>query len=93
MITLKKVTHKLFPALAQRHKIKKAISELSLSLSEKHKEALKEGYKDELCPKCGAVYLAHHHFVACGLARCGECPMVSKSDPRSLLKQLMEEDE
>ena len=58
--------------------IKQAIKELSAELLKKHKEALAEGYKDKICPKCGNIFLAHHHFVNCHLAHCGECPMVSQ---------------
>lgn len=59
-------------------KIKVAIENLSPELLEKHKEAIAEGFKDKVCPKCDVAYLAHHHFIACTLAHIGECPMFSK---------------
>ena len=68
--------------------IKSEIQSLTPELTIKHNEALSEGYKDEICSKCGAVLLAHHHFVKCDLAKCGDCPMVPK-DSKSLLDQLL----
>jgi len=75
------------------NKIKNAIKKLTPELKEKHKEALAEGYKDEVCKKCGTVLLAHHHFVHCVNARLGECPMVSKKMPKSLLDMMVGEEE
>ena len=53
---------------------------------ELHKEALAEGYKDEKCPKCGTMFLAHHHFVRCNEA---ECPMKSTTDTKSVLEHIL----
>ena len=69
-------------------KIKLAIESLSPELLEKHQEAIVEGFEDKVCSKCGVVYLAHHHFVSCLLAHCGECPMVSKG-AKTLLRRLL----
>lgn len=38
----------------------------------KREEALKEGYKDEKCEKCNAIFLAYHHWVRCDNE---DCPM------------------
>jgi hypothetical protein len=38
----------------------------------RHSEAVAEGYKDEVCSKCGAVLLAFHHFLRCDRE---DCPM------------------
>lgn len=54
-----------------------------MDMDTNHQEALDEGYKDEVCPKCGTVFLAHHHFVKCPEK---SCPM---RDPNS--KSLLEE--
>ena len=64
-------------------------------LDDKGKELLKEaievdGYKNEVCSKCGAVYLAHIHFVMCFD---DSCPMKSKSDTRSVLEMMWGSDE
>lgn len=56
----------------------------TLDSKAKHQEALAEGYKDEVCPKCGAVFLAFHHFVMCDDEN---CPM--KDGNPSLLEQLL----
>lgn len=45
--------------------IKAAIAALSPELKVKHDECVAQGYKDEHCPKCKVVFLAHHHFVRC----------------------------
>lgn len=59
-------------------------------LDERGKELLKEaievdGYKNEVCSKCGGVFLAHHHYIRCFD---DPCPMKSKSDTRSLLEMM-----
>jgi hypothetical protein len=46
-------------------------------------EALKEGYKNEVC-SCGVVFLAFHHFTTCSREN---CPF---SDGISLLDRLEE---
>jgi hypothetical protein len=55
----------------------------TLNAEKKHQEALAEGYKDEVCPRCGVVFLAFYHFV-----KCSEdiCPM--KDGKPSLLEQI-----
>jgi len=40
-----------------------------------HADALANGYKDETCPHCGAVFLAHIHFIRCDHR---PCPMISQ---------------
>lgn len=32
--------------------------------------AIAEGYKDEVCGKCGTTFLAHKHFVRCPRKDC-----------------------
>ena len=44
-------------------------------------EALARGYKDETCPKCGAIFKAHIHFVRC---EAKPCPMASTTETRTL---------
>ena len=46
--------------------------------------ALADGYKDETCPRCGAVFEAQIHFIRCDAK---PCPMVSTKDPRTLLER------
>jgi len=74
------------------NEIEEAIRNLSPELKEKHKKALAEGYKNEICPECKTVLLAHHHFLMCAKVREGKCPMVSKSNPKSLLEQILPDD-
>lgn len=52
-----------------------------------HQEAIGEGYKDEVCPKCGAIFLAHHHLLDCPDR---DCPMKG-NDGKSILEMLLEE--
>lgn len=47
------------------------------------REALAQGYKDEMCSRCGALFKAYIHFIHCD-AR--PCPMISTKEPRSLLQ-------
>jgi ribosomal protein S27AE len=48
-------------------------------------EALEVGYKDQVCPTCNTVLLAHHHFLRCDH---GDCPMRSG---KSLLQMSISE--
>lgn len=48
-----------------------------------------DGYKDETCGKCGAVFKAHIHFIRCDATL---CPMVSTADGRTLLERFIEGD-
>lgn len=50
-------------------------------------QALAEGYKDEVCPKCGTLFEAQIHLVRCD-AR--PCPMISTTDPRTLFERMMD---
>jgi hypothetical protein len=50
---------------------------------EKIWQALEQGYTHETCD-CGSVFLAHIHFVRCT----PHCPMVSKTDKRTVFEQL-----
>lgn len=73
-----------------------AINQLDKNEQRLHKEALREGFKDELCPKvgCGRILLAHKHFIMCEPP--DECPMISKKlthkngKPKSMLDLLTE---
>lgn len=72
-------------------KINAAIKILTPKQLKLHKKAIEiDGYKDEICPKCGVVFLAHYHFVNCHHAHCGKCPMV-RTNSESLLKMLLGE--
>ncbi len=51
-------------------------------------QAYKEGYKDEVCLRCGLTFLAFHHFTTC---RADKCPM--RSSNKSLLQQWQERQE
>lgn len=51
-------------------------------------QALADGYKDETCPKCGALFEAQIHFVRCDAK---PCPMVSTKDPRTIFERLQDE--
>ena len=50
--------------------IKIAISKLTPEQKAEHDKCIKDGYKDELCSKCGDVFLAHVHFVRCDNKPC-----------------------
>ena len=55
-------------------------------------EALKEGYKDEICPKCKILFIAHHHFIRCAHAiNDTGCPM--HDGKPSILKQILSKEE
>jgi hypothetical protein len=53
-------------------KIDQALSAMNENEKKLHAQALAEGYKDELCPECGVVFLAFHHFIRC---QSETCPM------------------
>ena len=53
----------------------------------RQRECRAEGLKDEVCGKCGVVYLACIHFVRCADP---DCPMKGP-DKRSLLECLLPE--
>ncbi len=55
---------------------------------ERHAKAIKEGYKDEVCPRedCRTVLLAFHHFLRCNP---NTCPMIG-DNKKSLLTRLQE---
>ena len=72
------------------NELSEILSKLSPEDVNRHNEAIKEGYKDEQCPKCKQWFLAFHHFIRCDLARHGDCPMVS--NPKSLLEQIFDEE-
>lgn len=57
-------------------------------VEKRHSEALKEGYKDEICLSyaCGATYLAFHHLCRCPR---DDCNMKSE-DKRSILQQMQD---
>ncbi len=51
----------------------------------KLQKAYQEGYKDEVCLKCGLTFLAFHHFTTC----CADgCPM--RASDETLLQQWQE---
>lgn len=86
------------PESTLEERVKLAISHLDETELRLHREALEEGYKDELCSKegCGRIFLAHKHFIMCEPPE--ECPMISKSlkhengKPKSFLDMLTGED-
>jgi hypothetical protein len=47
-------------------------------------QALKDGYRDEICPVCEVMLEAQIHFVRCEYSK---CPMISKEDGRTLLQR------
>lgn len=69
-------------------RIENFINALDDNAKKLHEEALEEGYEDKICPKCGVVFLAHHHFVRCEYAKLGTCAMV-KSDTKSVLENII----
>lgn len=80
------------------NKLPVSTSELNCELSKlgdgglkRHSDALAEGYKDEKCPKCKTIFLAHMHLVRCEHAPHGNCPMVT--DTESLLDKLCPENQ
>lgn len=74
----------------EQKRIDAAIGALSLADVDRHNEAIKEGYKDEACPKCGAIFLAHHHLVNCTNAP-NNCPMVG-SGSKSIIERIFGDD-
>jgi hypothetical protein len=52
-----------------------------------HAEAIAEGYKDEVCPKCNVNFPAEIHFVRC---EAESCPMISTKDSRTLLEMFID---
>lgn len=52
-----------------------------------HSKAIEEGFKDEVCPKCGIIFLAHHHMTNCPDS---DCPMKDGSG-KSVLDLLLED--
>lgn len=53
----------------------------------KIEEAIKEGYKNEKCPKCEVTFIACIHFIKCAA---DVCPMKDQKDKRSLLDQMFD---
>lgn len=53
-----------------------------------HREAVEQGYKDETCGKCGAIFYAHKHMIICQNL---PCPMASTKDTRSVFERLTAE--
>lgn len=70
-------------------KIAAAIASLDPAQTARYQQALKEGYKDEVCPRCGGVHLACDHFIRCGFE---DCPMKSRDGAghASTLLEMME---
>jgi ribosomal protein S27AE len=62
------------------------VAQLDDDTKKLREQAIAQGYKDDICPKCSTVLLAHHHFVACNYARTNNCPM---SNNTSLLDMLL----
>jgi len=59
-----------------------------MSIEQLHAEAVAQGYKDEICSRCGAEFLAHIHFVRCDA---DPCPMKSTIDTRSIFDRIRED--
>ena len=58
-------------------------------LTERRRFAIdEEGYKDEFCPECGRLFMAHEHFIRCDKVRHKECPM--HDGKPSLLDQIID---
>lgn len=69
--------------------LEKELQELDKEGLRLRNEAMAEGHKDEKCPKCETILLAHHHLIICEYASSGNCPMVK--DTESLLDKLCPE--
>lgn len=50
--------------------ITESINSLNDRMKDEHEKCIAQGYKDEICPKCDCVFLAHHHFVNCNIETC-----------------------
>lgn len=62
--------------LAQHESWNRCNPSIPIPLSEwreKQDEALEQGYKDEMCEKCGSTWCAFMHFVHCSRK---DCPLV-----------------
>jgi hypothetical protein len=56
------------------------------TFEQREAEAIREGYKAEVCSGCDTVIFAHHHFIRCEKET---CPM--KDGEGSILEQLLKE--
>lgn len=74
-------------------RLKLALNNLSPELKVEHDKCIAEGLKDEFCPKCDRLFLAHHHFVRCNEKSCPMSNGVSFLDMmiESLDRRAMEE--
>ena len=59
-------------AKIERQKVK-----LSKKDFKKYKEARIKGHENKVCPKCNAVFLAHHH-ITCVYINSNQCPIINK---------------
>lgn len=64
-------------------RIENAIALLDDATRLEHDKCIAEGLKDEICPQCGEVFLAHIHFIRCNMKG---CPM---SDGETFFDKLM----
>ena len=70
-------------------KIQKVLACMTENEKKLWKEAIAQGYKDEVCSECGTVILAFHHFLRC---KSETCPMKEKDSSgktHSLLEKLI----
>lgn len=73
---------------ADEQRIAAAIGELDARGKELYVEALGQGYKNEICPECGAVFLAHHHLTRC---QSPTCPMKARGVDGKLEPTILEQ--
>jgi hypothetical protein len=72
------------------NEIETAISLLDEKTKQEHDKCIKEGLKDEFCPKCNRLFLAHIHFIACDN---DQCPMSNGKTFFDMLLELEENSE
>lgn len=70
--------------------IKAAVALLDQAAKKDHDNCIKEGLKDEFCPKCNRLFLAHYHFVRCENK---PCPMSNGKTFLEMLGEVIEKEE
>ncbi|MFZ2769659.1 MAG: hypothetical protein WAZ50_00860, partial [Minisyncoccia bacterium] len=69
-------------------RIQEAIGRLDDNQKRLHAEAVAEGLKDEVCPRCESVLLAFQHFLRCDPEK---CPMIARNPDGTPKPDLLEQ--
>ncbi len=68
----------LQPEATDEERIQTYLATLNEADQERQRQALSEGYKNEVCSKCKTVFLAFHHYVRCNEPQ--NCPMITRDN-------------